>query len=65
MRIVIDSDRCAGNGRCYSVFPGLFTDDEHGYGQVIGSGVIGANQLDEARRAVVACPEEAITIEDE
>jgi ferredoxin len=65
MRIVIDYELCVGNGRCYARFPGLFGDDERGYGQVIGDGSIGDSQLDEARRAVVACPEAAVTIEEE
>jgi ferredoxin len=65
MRIVIDDGLCTGNGRCYVVAPELFTDDDRGYGQVIGDGSIGEDQLDLARRSVIACPEQAITIEDE
>ena len=49
IRVVIDSARCTGNGRCYSLFPALFTDDERGYGAVIGDGVITAAQLDDAQ----------------
>jgi ferredoxin len=63
-RVVIDPTRCTGNGRCYSLFPALFTDDERGYGAVIGDGVISAAQLDDARRAVIACPDDAITVEE-
>jgi hypothetical protein len=33
MRIVIDGNRCTGNGRCYSLFSDLFSDDEPGYGR--------------------------------
>ncbi len=65
MRVVIDYERCTGNGRCYALFPDLFGDDESGYGQVIGDGSIGDDQLDEARSAVVACPEDAVAIEGE
>jgi ferredoxin len=64
MRIVIDAERCTGNGRCYAHFPDLFSDDERGYGQVVGDGAIGDDRLDDARRAVRACPEEAIRIVD-
>jgi len=64
-RVVIDAERCTGNGRCYSLFPRLFTDDESGYGQVVGDGTIDDDQLDDARRAVLACPEQAITLVDE
>lgn len=65
MRVVIDGGRCTGNGRCYSLFPRLFSDDDRGYGRVVGDGCIGGDELDEAQRAVLACPEDAITIEDD
>ena len=63
-RVVIDEDRCTGNGRCYSLFPELFTDDERGYGAVVGGGALRDDQLDTAQRAVIACPEDAIRIDD-
>jgi ferredoxin len=44
----------------------VFTDDDdEGYGVLIGDGAITADQLEDARRAVLACPERAIAIEDE
>jgi ferredoxin len=64
-RIVIDTERCSGNGRCYTLAPDLFADDDRGYGQVIGDGAVREDQLDLARRVVIACPENAITIVDE
>jgi ferredoxin len=65
MRIVIDETRCSGNGRCYTLEPALFTDDDRGYGQVIGDGLIAEDKFDAASRAVVACPEDAISINDD
>jgi ferredoxin len=65
MKVVIDAKRCTGNGRCYTLVPELFTDDERGYGQIIGDGRIGEDHLQAARRAVIACPEDAISIVDE
>jgi ferredoxin len=65
MRVVIDTERCTGHGRCYSLAPTVFTDDEEGYGVLIGDGAISADQLEDARRALLACPEGAITIEEE
>jgi ferredoxin len=62
MRVVIDSDACSGNGRCYSLVPELFTDDESGYGQVVDGGEFGEDQREAAERAVRACPEDAISI---
>jgi len=64
MRVVIDDERCTGNGRCYAVAPELFTDDDRGYGQVIGDGSIDDHRLDLARRAALACPDQAVTVED-
>jgi ferredoxin len=32
---------------------------------VIGDGALSDDQVDEARRAVVACPEDAITVKDQ
>ena len=44
-RLRIDDDRCSGNGRCYALFPDLFTDDEPSYGQTINDGAIEEGQL--------------------
>ena len=65
MKVVIDTERCTGHGRCYSLAPTVFTDDDEGYGVLIGDGAITADHLEDARRAVLACPERAIAIEDE
>jgi ferredoxin len=64
VRVEIDHDRCTGHGRCYTLEPALFTDDEAGYGQVIGDGTVGAGHEDASRRAVAACPERAITLHE-
>lgn len=61
-RVVIDGDACTGNGRCYTLGPDLFTDDESGYGQVLDSGPLDDTRLELARRAAAACPEDAIRI---
>jgi ferredoxin len=63
MRLYIDYDRCNGNGRCCSLFPDLFVDDERGYGQTRNDGVIGEDRLAEAERVILCCPEQAIAIE--
>jgi ferredoxin len=62
MRIVIDSQRCTGHGRCYTVAPMLFSDDERGYGQVIDAGDVPPEHEKAARQAVAACPEAAISL---
>ncbi len=62
MRIVIDSAKCSGHGRCYDVAPDLFTDDARGYGQVIGAGTVTDDRHAQALAAVRACPEHAVEL---
>jgi ferredoxin len=62
MRVVIDSQRCTGHGRCYTLAPMVFSDDERGYGQVIGAAEVPPEHEETARRAIGACPEHAITL---
>jgi len=62
VKIQIDSGRCQGHGRCYDIAPGLFGDDDEGYGQVLGDGPVPPGQEDEARLAAANCPERAITL---
>jgi ferredoxin len=63
VRVIIDSESCSGHGRCYSLAPGLFVDDEAGFGQVVGTGELGDEQIEAARTASRACPERAVHIE--
>jgi ferredoxin len=60
VKVQIDPGRCQGHGRCYDLSPGLFGDDEEGYGQVLGDGTVPPGEQDAARRAVANCPERAI-----
>ena len=64
MRVVIDGEKCTGHGRCYALVPELFVDDDAGYGVVRGDGTVADEQLVSARRAIDACPERAITLEE-
>lgn len=64
MKIRIDTDMCSGHGRCYVLSPSLFTDDDEGYGQVIGDGTVSDDLREDAERAVKGCPERAIVLED-
>ncbi|MFC4116792.1 ferredoxin [Nonomuraea zeae] len=60
MKVQIDSGRCQGHGRCYDLAPGLFGEDDEGYGQVLGEGIVPQDQERTARLAVSNCPEHAI-----
>ena len=62
MKIQIGSDRCQGHGRCYDLAPGLFGDDDEGYGKVLGDGVVPPRLEDDARHAALNCPENAIAL---
>ena len=62
MKIRIDPERCQGHGRCYDLAPELFGDDEEGYGQVLGDGVVPPGDEAAARRAAANSPERAIEV---
>jgi ferredoxin len=65
VKVQIDSERCQGHGRCYDLAPGLFGEDEEGFGQVLGDGVVTSGREREARLAVANCPERAVEIVEE
>ena len=62
MKVRIDIGLCQGHGRCYDLAPGLFGDDEEGYGTVLGDGAVPSHAADDARRAALNCPEQAIVL---
>lgn len=63
MRIVLDSDKCQGHGRCYMLAPELFDADDEGYSVLKVEGDAPADLEGKARLAVDNCPEYALTIE--
>lgn len=65
MRVHIDHERCQGHGRCYSLVPQLFGEDELGNGTVLGDGRVPADLVDDARLAADNCPEGAIDVLEE
>lgn len=64
MKVRIDSELCQGHGRCYDLAPDLFTDDDEGYGQVVGSGLVPVSAEEDARKAGLNCPERAIELDE-
>lgn len=62
MRLSIDTDRCVGHGRCFSLAPQLFDSDELGNGFVTIEGDVPADLVDAARLAEANCPEHAVQI---
>jgi ferredoxin len=65
VKLHIDSERCQGHGRCYDLAPDLFGDDDEGFGQVLGDGVVPADRERDARLAAANCPERAIDLDEE
>ncbi|MBF8188779.1 ferredoxin [Nonomuraea sp. K274] len=65
MKVRIDPERCQGHGRCYDLTPGLFTEDDEGYGQVVRDGVVPPGEERAARLAASNCPERAIDMSEE
>jgi ferredoxin len=62
MKVVIDSERCTGHGRCYTLAPEVFDADDDGYGVVRVADVRPALE-EQARLGMRNCPEGAISIE--
>jgi ferredoxin len=65
VKLIIDSGRCQGHGRCYDLAPELFAEDDEGYGKVLGDGTVPPGNEQDARRAVANCPERAIELAEE
>jgi ferredoxin len=62
MRILIDQERCAGHGRCYTLVPSLYDSDEQGHSVALLDGPLTDEQLAQANTAVLNCPEQAISL---
>jgi ferredoxin len=63
-RVFVDSDRCVGHGRCYSLAPEVFDADEIGHCVVRVENVSGELEK-QADLGAQNCPEEAITLSPE
>lgn len=62
MRLVLDTDRCTGHGRCYALAPELFDSDEFGHSRLTTPDVPPGLE-DRARAAVANCPEGCIGLD--
>ncbi|HVU62218.1 MAG TPA: ferredoxin [Mycobacteriales bacterium] len=63
MRVSIDSVKCQGHGRCYTLAPEVFDEDGEGQGLVLGSGDVAPDQEAAVHLAEANCPEGAVVIE--
>jgi ferredoxin len=65
VKVQINPELCQGHGRCYDLAPGLFGDDDEGYGQVLSDGAVPPEAEHDARLAVLNCPERAVELLEE
>ena len=61
MRIIVDSDRCTGHGRCYTISPDVYEPDDDGYCRV-RLATVPLEVQDRAVLGAANCPEDAITV---
>ena len=64
MRIRIDRARCQGHARCWSESAELYPLDDEGFTAISEAGVP-EHLRDDARRGAAACPERAISIDED
>lgn len=62
MRIRLDTARCQGHGRCYSLAPDLFDADDAGHCVLLVDDVP-AGREQAAHDGVENCPEQALTLD--
>jgi ferredoxin len=61
VKVSLDSELCAGHGRCYTLAPDVYESDDEGRGRVIVAELEAAH-AEAARLGARSCPERAITI---
>lgn len=63
MRVKVNASKCQGHARCWTWAPNLFQLNDEGY---LDPGDVEVPESEElnARRAVRACPERALTLEE-
>jgi ferredoxin len=65
VKVQIKAGSCQGHGRCYDIAADLFSEDDEGYGTVVGDGTVPPGREDDARLAVANCTEQAIELIEE
>jgi ferredoxin len=64
MRVAVDADLCQGHANCARHAPEVFgLRDDDGHAVVVADPVPAVHE-DAARKAALACPERAITVDD-
>jgi ferredoxin len=61
MKITLDTSVCTGHGRCYTLAPEVFDEDDRGH-CVLKLEALPEALRESARGAVDACPEQALSL---
>ena len=62
LKVHVETERCQGHNRCYSIAPELFEIDEYGNSKAKGDGSVPPELEEKARLAVKNCPEHAVRL---
>ena len=63
-KVSVDYPRCSGHALCFAHAPEVFVMDDLGY-NVTGTVQVPESQREEVKRAALACPDLAITVDEE
>ena len=64
-RVILDLDRCEGHGRCVDTAPAVFTFADDAMTAALLCSHVGNDDLPAVERAVLGCPERAITVAEQ
>lgn len=65
MKVRVDATRCQAYGTCAIHLPQVFKLDEWGYATTEAAGLVPGGLEEAARKAILDCPERAITADEE
>ena len=65
MKVRIDTEKCQGHARCFSLVPEFFSVDDYGVSSVPGDGTVPDALVAKVRLAISNCPEFAIEVVDD
>jgi ferredoxin len=63
VKVRLDTARCTGHGRCYTLAPNVFDADDEGHCTLVTPEVAPVHER-EARLAVQNCPEDALALSE-
>ncbi len=66
LHVAVDTGKCAGHGRCYTLAPRFFEPDDEGFPVVLRADVDKADDgISDLLAAVDNCPERALTVTEQ